>query len=156
MYRKIVCTSAPSFPPSHPLFTVGLHTPGLHKLGPWKTSKWREKRDAWGSEGWGEGAFGRRGLSAFRWSKKLMTGLLCCEKVLLGITACASEQRQKGAGHRLHWVFALFVSLRCVHCVKNKKCTQSSSLLHANIHLWSRKPSNNELTYLQEIKNLDN
>lgn len=27
-----------------------------------------------------EGAFGRRGLSAFRWSKKLMTALLCCEK----------------------------------------------------------------------------
>lgn len=24
--------------------------------------------------------FGRRGLSAFRWSKKLMTALLCCEK----------------------------------------------------------------------------
>lgn len=75
----------PCSPFSSPILTpltVGLRTPGLCKLGPWKTSEWREKRDAWWSAGRGlegKGAFGQRGLSAFRWSKKLMTALLCCE-----------------------------------------------------------------------------
>lgn len=74
MYRKIVCTSAPSFPPSHPLFTVGLHTPGLHKLGPWKTSKWREKRDAWGSEGWGDGGVQSSGSFSIPMEQKVNDG----------------------------------------------------------------------------------
>lgn len=99
MCLKIVCTDAlwfegplcvpptPFSPPrSHPILTpltVGPRTPGLRKLGPWKTRERREKRDAWwneGNGGEGKGMFGRRGLSAFRWSKKLMTTLLCCEK----------------------------------------------------------------------------
>ena len=81
----------PLFHPRSPLSSPILTPPYCGSAHTWpsqirareKTSERREKRDAWWSEGKGgegKGAFGRRGLSAFRWSKKLMTALLCCEK----------------------------------------------------------------------------
>lgn len=83
-------------PPLSHLFpgAVSLHTPGLHKWGPCKHSKRGEKSgctEAGGEEKW---VFGRQGLSAFRWSKKLMTAPLCWGK--------ARRRRSVTGNHRLY------------------------------------------------------